>query len=456
METIGKCTRLAAVLVGLAALMLVGLAVQAGAQGIADLTVCNGVEVCDPALTEVCKAGFVVSLTDFTHAANTNSGAATYTYQICVPPLGVCTGTVRLGEQCKDNNFCKKQGQNEDPNATYNRTCAVNDFKALSNFDVTFPDFGTCVSRHNEITGTCSVGTFGLGDASCFIKTCGGVRGGTQCANSTECQGNPDGETCNAASTFVAKCDGQSAENPGDCLTMTVTIAGETTGLGLGAAVVADKEGQTCSSACIQGPSCTPCEPPGDGEACLTRTIGFWGTHPWITNNYDPVTVCGNTLDCNITNTGGMSDPSCQVGVQGSIMEGLGSIPSECGKNQPYVAMVKQLTAAYLNLNATAALTSNAGRCSSFTYNNMTISQWITACESLCGADKATISSSGCIEALDAFNNSTDSFAQTPAPFDRPSVDNAGNVSGADPSAFTAAQGPPKLVIGKTAGRQCQ
>ena len=45
---------------------------------------------------------------------------------------------------------------------------------------------------------------------------------------------------------------------------------------------------------------------------------------------------------------------------------------------------------------------------------------------------------------------------QTPSPFDRPPVDDHFNISGADPSYFTAAQGkktpPGKLVIGKNVG----
>jgi hypothetical protein len=193
---------------------------------------------------------------------------------------------------------------------------------------------------------------------------------------------------------------------------------------------------------------------PPDGDKCLTRTLGFWGTHPWITNDYDPVTICGNTLGCSGADDG-KSNPSCKAGSCDSIMEGLGSIPSELPSNQPYVAMVKQLTAAKLNLNATAALFGTA--CSSFRFQNMTIAEWIAACEDLCAADKSTISNSGCIEALNAFNNSQDTgFDVTPSPFDRPPVDDKGNISGADPSQFTAAQGnknpPGKWVIGKKVG----
>jgi hypothetical protein len=338
-----------------------------------------------------------------------------------------------------------------DPNATCSRECAVDDFKDLSHFDVTFPELGgvsSCLRSGTQVTGTCAandntpsdgtpamVGAFGLGDNSCF-------------------SGAP-----NNAQGFVAKCDDVKDLNPGDCITMTVSIAGENTGLGLGAAIVVDKEGTTCTSACMQGPSCEPCEQPPDGAACLTRTIGFWGTHPWITNNYVPVTVCGNSLTCD-GGGDGKSNPSCDVGACNDVMEGLGSIPSELKGNEAYVTLVRQLTAAKLNLNATSTLF-NGATCSSFTFQGKTIQQWIAMCDTtgMCNANKATISGSGCIEALNAFNNSQDTgFAQTPAPFDRPSVDDYQQVSGADPSYFTAAQGkttpPGKLVIGKGACSQ--
>lgn len=70
------------------------------------------------------------------------------------------------------------------------------------------------------------------------------------------------------------------------------------------------------------------------------------------------------------------------------------------------------------------------------------IQQWINYCEGLCTKSKAMISNSGCIEALDAFNRSEDgSLDVTPPPFDRPSVDDSGNVSGADPSRCGLAPG---------------
>lgn len=59
--------------------------------------------------------------------------------------------------------------------------------------------------------------------------------------------------------------------------------------------------------------------------------------------------------------------------------------------------------------------------------------------EALCGADHRTISDSGCIEDLAAFNESQDTFDETPPPFDSPGP--------ANPTECTIANGN-GIVIG--------
>lgn len=421
-----------------------------------------------PSSISVCTtAGYSFKLLEYKPAAGANSGAATYTYEICNPNPGVCSGDGVTS--CLSNEQCAGNVNNPGPGGTCTRsathtdksvnTCVVESVKGLglSHFDVDFPNLGadTCLGDKVEITGTCAVskdtaplGTsvqsnVVLGDGSCFD-----------------------------AKSSVAKCDNTQGFGPGDCITMTFSIAGEKTSVGLGTAVVVDKEGKNCESSCLPGPSCDKCAEEPPGGACLTRTIGFWGTHPWITNDYAttsaPVTVCGQPLSC-----GGGADahsyPACLAGSCDSVMEGLGSVGGEDNKNAAYIGMVKQLTAAKLNLAATKALvpgSTDETNCTDFKYpekTGKTIQEWIGYCESLCSKDQATISSSGCIEALNAFNNLDGEigFAQTPAPFDRPSVDDNNLVAGADSSNFTLAQGnstpPGKLVIGKNIknGAQC-
>lgn len=429
-----------------------------------DPTVCDGVTCQDVAQSSCSAAGFKISLKNYVPGSTQNSGTATYVYEVCSPAPGVCSGALRPGETCLDDDFCRRKGQQTDPAATCSRECSSDTFRGLSHFDVTFPALAadTCLAPGTEITGSCAgidrngdgvpptVGGFVLGDSSCF---------------SGDASGN------------VAKCDGTSID-PGDCIEMTLSIAGETTELGFGATVVVDKEATTCTSSCLAGPSCERCDDPPSSNHCLTRTLGFWGTHPWITNDFatvaQPIGVCGRSLDCAGADDG-KSNPACMAGSCDSVMEGLGSNPGgELPTNQPYVSFVKQLTAAKLNLAATAALAPPGTRiCGDWTYGGKTIREWLATCEGtatasglvggLCSSNKAQISGSGCIEALDAFNNSEDSgFEQTPPPFARPSADDHGAVSGADPSQFDLAKGkttpPGKLVIGKFpgGGTSCQ
>jgi hypothetical protein len=103
----------------------------------------------------------------------------------------------------------------------------------------------------------------------------------------------------------------------------------------------------------------------------------------------------------------------------------------ESKTNRAYAQLVRQLTAAKLNLAATVA---NAGFCVG------DIDTTIDQCEALCGADQRTISASGCIEQLAGFNESQDTFAFTPAPFDSPGP--------ADPTECRAANGN-GTVVGK-------
>ena len=141
----------------------------------------------------------------------------------------------------------------------------------------------------------------------------------------------------------------------------------------------------------------------------MTRTLGFWGTHPAIAAEYDPVIVCGDMIN-------GQAAGTC------STSEALCSSNLDYRQNSPYLQLIAQLTAARLNLNATAALFGGA-TCSSFTYNGKSIQQILAECETsaICGGTSNAISTSGCIAALDAFNNSQDTgFDQTPSPFDRP------------------------------------
>ena len=260
--------------------------------------------------------------------------------------------------------------------------------KSLSHFDILLGDLFLCLAPENEITFEKLGDTAGDGaDLSCVVQQ-----------GDPACSPNPAGQ--------VAKCDVVDTNplDPGDCVQMRLTIAGETAQLGVGATQTQSKAGPDCTDgSCILGPSCEPCngEPPED--MCLTRTPGFWGTHPHITDLFldPPVTVCGEEL---IVTAAGTCD---------SATEAMCVSPGRESKtNRAYAQLVRQLTAAKLNLAATAEIP--GGFCGS------SIGDRILACEELCGENQRTISGSGCIEDLAAFNESEDTVDVTPAPFDSP------------------------------------
>jgi hypothetical protein len=257
--------------------------------------------------------------------------------------------------------------------------------KDLSHVDVDLPGLGDCLTLDQQIS---------LGQIAGFAQvtvTCGVAEKDPSC----DLFGD-------VGFDFVAKCDVTNDTNldPGECFVMRLTIAGEQPGLGAGAAMTVTKAGPECTSNCILGPSCEPCEPPPSDE-CLTRTPGFWGTHPHVTGLFLPVTVCGETLS--VTDAG-----SCDSATEAMCV----SPGRESRGNRAYAQLVRQLTAAKLNLAATAA---SFGSCSA-----SGIADRITECEALCGASQKVISSSGCIEDLASFNESVDTFDVTPAPFDQP------------------------------------
>jgi hypothetical protein len=137
-----------------------------------------------------------------------------------------------------------------------------------------------------------------------------------------------------------------------------------------------------------------------EGEGCFTRTPGFWATHPGDdarigTFDFLPQTVCGTELD------------NVFAGNGNSAIEAMGSV----GKDHKILGsqltqLVRQCTAAYLNVAATLA---NGGDCSSET----NIETLLGACcdeESICTGVDSGVSINACISALDEFNNSPDTL----------------------------------------------
>ncbi len=122
------------------------------------------------------------------------------------------------------------------------------------------------------------------------------------------------------------------------------------------------------------------------GEGCLTRTPGFWGNHPDVTANFLPVTSCGRSLDDTL------------AGAAGSVTEDLCSLGRDknvYASNQQ-AQLVRQCAAAALNLVASEDLGGSCGESATALFDRC-----CTSCDTV-GA--------GCIDDLDAFNNSRDTL----------------------------------------------
>jgi len=138
---------------------------------------------------------------------------------------------------------------------------------------------------------------------------------------------------------------------------------------------------------------CQPC-----GEGCLTRTPGFWGTHPHITERFLPLANCGIEINNTFSETPGSSaEDMCWGGRDFKTADTSAS----------QLQLIRQCMAAHLNI---AATTAGAGNCDASFPN---ISGLINSCcEDLCtlGPDAGEISDANCIELLDVFNNSNDTL----------------------------------------------
>ncbi|PYR46554.1 MAG: hypothetical protein DMF89_21480 [Acidobacteria bacterium] len=128
-------------------------------------------------------------------------------------------------------------------------------------------------------------------------------------------------------------------------------------------------------------------------SGCFSRTPGFWGTHPAITQSVltaaGGLTVCGlpvTTTDASITSA---IEAVCSVGTDGKI---LGSNVTQ---------LIRQCTAAELNV---AASGQGGGSCS--TANSVDIATLIgNCCSTATTCTNGVLTQTQCISALDAFNS---------------------------------------------------
>ncbi|HKY32628.1 MAG TPA: hypothetical protein VJV23_08845 [Candidatus Polarisedimenticolia bacterium] len=183
------------------------------------------------------------------------------------------------------------------------------------------------------------------------------------------------------------------------------------------------------------------------GEGCLTRTPGFWGTHPHVAEGFLPVEVCGISLT------------HAEAGAAGSTTEDLcfGGRDFKAASTSPQqLQLIRQCTAAALNIAASA---SAGGSCeSSFAGINNLVAECCTGPVAACssGAAASALGASGCIERLDAFNHSPDTLAAF-GPFGQPGPAQPAECREANGNGFVNAGrtlGPAEAAAGKSKAKK--
>jgi hypothetical protein len=191
------------------------------------------------------------------------------------------------------------------------------------------------------------------------------------------------------------------------------------------------------------------CEVP-PREGCLTRTPGFWGTHPEVTALFLPLDVCGISLSNVLAATAASA-------IEDVCFSGVDAKAANTSPQQ--LQLIRQCAAAALNF---AASTEGGGSCEGVASNSSTIGEVFNTCcdaTSLCtsGASGSTIGASTCISLLDAFNNSNDTLDCTnldpnSVTFDTFCPSLGANGFNANPATCSAATGNGFVNPGRTLG----
>lgn len=196
----------------------------------------------------------------------------------------------------------------------------------------------------------------------------------------------------------------------GDCTTVSVTVTGEPF-IGIGGTKAGpnlecvDVDGVVCENDCI----------PENGDDCLTRTLGYWGRHPQVTDSYLPVTVCGVSL----SHIGLASEGSALEDLCADTKVRAGG-PTRRTGDPTFQTFIAQLAAAKLNIQASL---DEDGSCDATLATALSGSGCNFVSLAALEADQCSKTGSAlsaCIAALNTFNQSQDgpSFAlDLPDPF---------------------------------------
>lgn len=135
-------------------------------------------------------------------------------------------------------------------------------------------------------------------------------------------------------------------------------------------------------------PAVSACE----GVNCVTRTPGYWGNHPDVTAQLLPVTSCG-----------------LEIMTFSEVVQDLCISSFDAKKNgvsTQELSLIRQCTAAELNLSATAFF---GGNCEpAVPYDSDVLAKVEYCCDVLCTREAPDIDKvSRCIDFLDRVNNSS-------------------------------------------------
>jgi len=256
-----------------------------------------------------------------------------------------------------------------------------------------------------------------------LTKNCAPQSNGTNVATFTASNlGNTDLTACTITDTaFLAD-----LTCPPSGAGTTETVTGGTFGLAVGSTNVttpdsANISGATanfcntahisCNSGAAQADSSVVCPVPPPGT-CVTRTPGYWGTHP---NQTDSV-IAGSLDSCGLTLTG-FGSPTVNLSAVEDLCESNNDANSnnDTRTSSQQLQLIRQCTAAAINLklSGNGSITAGEQACSSFpniatTFTNCCVGTGST-CDS--GQTGQAISNSGCITTLDAFNNQFDNVS---------------------------------------------
>jgi hypothetical protein len=174
----------------------------------------------------------------------------------------------------------------------------------------------------------------------------------------------------------------------------------------------------------ISGTASDVCEVRGRG--CLSRTPGFWCTHPNITAQFLPLDSCGLTLN---TVTAGIAVSATEdLTFSGKDFKNNNTSPQQ-------LQLIRQCAAA--NLNVAATLTGGGDCESEFPTLGALLDRCCNGPDPVCNSDSSPneIGTSQCIELLDEFNNSLDTIAPF-GPFVRPGPANPRQCQAANGNGF--------------------